>query len=112
VQAAKKPGQDLPEEFFEVQDFAIVPVDAAEWDHLINPVTMRLLGAMGCLGPRPLEGHAFWRIAADALKEDARTAAVIEELMCVAAPLFCLSRARLRVRVLYTYKRMHIHAHT
>jgi len=81
LHAANEPGLDLPEEFFEVQDFAIVPVVEAEWEHLINPATMRLLGAMGCLGPRPLEGHAFWRITADALRDDARTAAVLDELL-------------------------------
>lgn len=32
-------------------------------------------------GPRPLEGHAFWRIAADALRDDAKTAATLDELM-------------------------------
>lgn len=48
MQAAS--GQDLPEEFFEVQDYAIVPVAKEEWEYLINPITMRLLGAMGCLG--------------------------------------------------------------
>ena len=81
LRGANAPGQELPEEFFQVQDFAIVPVVDAEWEHLINPATMRLLGAMGCLGPRPLEGHAFWRIAADALRDDARTASVLDELM-------------------------------
>ena len=28
-----------------------------------------------CLGPRPLEGHAFWRFSADALRNDSRTGA-------------------------------------
>ena len=81
LQAARTPGQDLPEEFFEVQDFALVPVEDAEWEHLVNPATMRLLGAMGCLGPRLLEGHAFWRFAAEALRDDSRTAAVYDELI-------------------------------
>ena len=81
LQAAKLPEQHLPEDFFEVQDFAIVPVVEAEWEHLINPVTMRLMSAMGCMGPRPLEGKAFWRIAADALRDDARTASVLDELL-------------------------------
>lgn len=145
-----------------MQDYAIVPVAKDEWEYLINPATMRLLGAMGCLGilpppvllppataalsppsvnpfdasrvtsllvtafrppdspcpvhdrfattapcailglshcrarhrtrlhayvmrvrsgPRTAQGHAFWRIAADALRDDAKTAATLDELM-------------------------------
>ena len=79
--AARLPGQELPEEFFEVQDFALVPVSNAEWEHLVNPVTMKLLSAMGCLGPRLLEGHAFWRFSADALRDDIKTASVLDELI-------------------------------
>ena len=39
----------------QVQEFAIVPLDASEWEHLIDPYLMRLLGAMGCYGPNPFQ---------------------------------------------------------
>ena len=71
-----------------MQDFALVPLDAAEWEHMVDPLLMRLLGAMRCLGPNPLRGIAFWRFPAALLREGGAYAETLESLRgALSAPL-------------------------
>lgn len=76
---------DLPECFHEVQDYAIVPLSETEWDHIIDRGTLRLMGALMFVAPRPLEGKSFWRIPAEVLKNPVKFGEKLAQLKSVAA---------------------------
>ncbi|EKX31824.1 timeless [Guillardia theta CCMP2712] len=66
--------------FLRVQDFSLVPTKSAEWEHAIDPLVSKLLCSMRLLGPRPTEGHAFWRFPASLLEDEERAEKMLEEL--------------------------------